>query len=144
MVHAHEMGPDASTKVTLNLDAISENVLAEVMDVFAFKFLGEVGIDINALQFLLLQAYGMCGGGEGDVCVGGMCVLWCVCVGVGMCVWGGGGGVMLGTCVSILEVLQFLVELQCFSFGSCPTRLVPRPHPLTRKNNQSDEPNRIS
>ena len=144
MVHAHEMGPDASTKVTLNLDAISENVLAEVMDVFAFKFLGEVGIDINALQFLLLQAYGMCGGGRG-MCVWGGCVCCGVCVWVWECVCGGGGGgVMLGTCVSILEVLQFLVELQCFSFGSCPTRLVPRPHPLTRKNNQSDEPNRIS
>ena len=105
MEHAHEMGPDASTKVTLNLDAISENVLAEVMDVFAFKFLGEVGVDINALQFSLLQAYGVCvrvGGGGGRcvccvgdvyvvVCVwGGMCVVVCVCVCVGVYVCGCG------------------------------------------------------
>ena len=88
MVHAHEMGPDALTKLSLNLDTISENVLAEVMDVFAFKFLGEVGVDIDVLQFPLLQDYGVC---------------VCVCGG-----GGGGGGDVGKMCVSILEVLQFL------------------------------------
>ena len=112
MEHAHEMGPDASTKVTLNLDAISENVLAEVMDVFAFKFLWEVGVDINALQFSLLQAYGVC------VFV---CVCVCVCVGVYVC---GCGNVCVVGCGCVCVGGRGDVGNVCFNLrgSSIPSR----------------------
>ena len=41
------MRPDELTKFTFDLDSFFENVFAEMMDLFGFKFLGEVGMEVD-------------------------------------------------------------------------------------------------